>query len=709
MPVGPSVPRQDLRLVLPVVVVWIVLAGPGIPGAVRVCAVLTPVVLACVFALSALRARSRRRRHERGRRGGRATPPPRSSRAWSAHRWLACDILVLTVLAACVAVLRRSSVHRASEGPGSAVAAFWPDPVGSGAAALRSGFLAVVSTLPGRGPGLIAGMSVGETGAIRDDLSEAMNAASLGHLTAVSGANCIVATWLGVGAGALLGAGRRGRLLAGAAALVGFVLLVGPQPSVLRAAGMLSLVLVARFIGLKAGGVSVLAAAVLVLVLCAPTLATDIGFGMSVSATAGLIVFAPALGDGLSRFLPSWLSAAIAVPVAAQLACLPWLLLLGSGASLGAIVANLCVAPVSAIVTVVGLLACLSAAVPPLATALSLIAWPFTEWTALVARFFAANPLGPVPWPSGGVGVASAAVLAIAAAAAVLSPAGRAGIAMVAIGAAVAVSGGVAGVRLGVDASLPSEWAMVACDVGQGDGLVFRDGGDVLVVDVGRYAAPMLDCLERLGVSRISALIVTHWDADHAGAAAEVATALGPASVFSGRSAPGTPDFDAVEAAGFEVEQIVAGEVVRAGAVTASILSPQPGSRGNDNQASVVALVRAGGVTTLALADVDEGVQLGLLGAIPQGVDVLKMAHHGSADFSAALTRRVAAPLAVVSVGAGNPYGHPRAEAIDAAGRAGSVVARTDRDGRVVVFKRDGSLGLWCERGREQMTEPELD
>lgn len=664
--------RHDFRLVPGAGAVWVIAATPTVPVVVGVGVVVVVVVALVVAVWTRLVGRLR-----------------------TTRRGMVADLAVVSALAAWAALLRGGSPS--SNGGASVAAAL----IGDGAVAMRSQLAAIAGSFAGGGPGLIAGMSVGDISEISPSLNESMIAASLGHITAVSGANCIVATGIAVGVAAACGAARRLRLVVGLCALVGFVFLVGPQPTVLRAGAMVGLVLIARLFGWAAGGISVLSATVIVLLLIDPGLGTHIGFGLSVSATVGLVLLSRPLAHGLERWLPSWLAQMTALPIAAQIACLPLLVVLGSGISLGSVLANVLAAPVTGPVTVIGVIACLFAGwLSPLAWLLCALAWPMTEWVAAVASFFASHPLLRLAWPEGGIGVAAAGGLALLGVAAALWRAGRRGITSLAVVTAIATSGTVVGSAIGVDATLPATWSAVACDVGQGDGLVFRSGEAVMLVDVGHDGDSMLECLARLQVKHVDALVITHWDTDHAGGAARVANRIRPAAVFSSTNAPGTASFDELVDAGVTVRGVARGDSIDVGGIHAGVLWPPAGYSGSDNDAAVVLAVTAGGTSTLALSDVGEDIQNQLLGDVQAGqFDVLKVSHHGSADFSEALYARVAAPVALVSVGEDNRYGHPRATALAALVLAGSRVGRTDMSGTLVVSAANGGVRLWCASG----------
>jgi len=113
------------------------------------------------------------------------------------------------------------------------------------------------------------------------------------------------------------------------------------------------------------------------------------------------------------------------------------------------------------------------------------------------------------------------------------------------------------------------------------------------------------------------------------------------------------------------------------------------------NNASVVLLVRTRGLSLLLTGDVEPEAQRLLLARGGLGrVDVLKVAHHGSANQEPQLLRTVRPRIAVISVGADNDYGHPAPRTLAALRRAGALVGRTDRDGTVLVAGSGSSVRL---------------
>src|SRR5699024_6273574 len=267
------------------------------------------------------------------------------------------------------------------------------DPVGWRArvADMRAGLAELSADLPPAGRGLVPGIALGDTRALPAALAEDMRTVGLTHLTAISGAH--VALLLAVLMVLLLWAPRWLRAAAGAVALVGFVALVRPEGSVLRAAVMGGVLLLGLALRRPRSGLPALCVAVIVLLAADPWISRSYGFALSVAATAGLLLLAPSLTARLSEWLPRALAAAIAIPLSAQLACLPVLVLLQPRLPVYGVLANVLAAPVVAPATVLGVLAALVGPVAPEAALVCVHAASWcAEWIAVVARAGAALP-----------------------------------------------------------------------------------------------------------------------------------------------------------------------------------------------------------------------------------------------------------------------------------------------------------------------------
>ncbi|HEU4676680.1 MAG TPA: ComEC/Rec2 family competence protein, partial [Motilibacteraceae bacterium] len=425
----------------------------------------------------------------------------------------------------------------------------------------------------------------------------------------------------------------------------------------------------------------------------------------------------------LARRAAGGLALALAVPAAAQAVCGPITVLLAPQVSLAAVPANLLVAPAVAPATLLGVLAALvsplSAGVAGLLGRLAAVpAW----WIVHVALTAAALPGASLPWPGGVPGAVAlagatlAAVLLAGPAARLLARAAAIRPAATALGAAVTL---LAVLLVVLPARLaprwpPAGWVLAACDVGQGDALVLpTTPGAAVVVDTGPDPAAVDRCLHRLRITRVERVVLTHDHADHA---------EGLPGVLRGRRVGevvvGPLDEPAQEArrltawaaaAHVPLRRARVGEQLGDGPLSLLVLAP-PAAIHEDsapNNSSLVLLAVRSGVRSLLTGDVEPPAQAALLrtldadgdGRLDAGpVDVLKVPHHGSVHQLPALLAETGARLAVISVGAGNDYGHPAPATVGLLRADGARVLRTDQDGTVLVLGPEAHLGVATER-----------
>ena len=279
-----------------------------------------------------------------------------------------------------------------------------PGPLQSAAGGLRTGLAdSAARTLPDRPAGLLPGLVVGDTSAMDPALTAQFRRAGLSHLTAVSGANVAIMVALVLWPLRARGTDRRVQAAVAAVAIVGFVVLARPGASVLRAAVMGGVALLALASGRSRAAVPALAAAVVVLLLVQPSLAGDAGFALSVAATAAIVLLSPSWSRSLRRRnVPRPVADALAVSAAAGLVTAPLVAALSGLVSVVSLPANLLAAPAVAPATVLGLLAALVSAVSPAtADVLTWLAgWP-VRWLVVVAEQAAAVPDGATGWPVG--------------------------------------------------------------------------------------------------------------------------------------------------------------------------------------------------------------------------------------------------------------------------------------------------------------------
>ncbi|MBM7490329.1 competence protein ComEC [Micromonospora luteifusca] len=571
------------------------------------------------------------------------------------------------------------------------------------AGTLRAGLQRACAPLPDDPGGLLPGLVVGDTSRLPPAVEEDFRATGMTHLNAVSGSNVAIV----VGAVLLLARwARAGPWLAVGlcgVALVGFVILVRPSPSVVRAATMGAIGLAALAAGRPRAALPALAAAVTVLVLVDPELAGDPGFALSVLATGGLLLLAPRWRDGLRRRgVPPGLAEALAVPAAAQLACGPVVAGISGTVSLVAVPANLLAVPAIAPATVLGVLAAIVSPIWPAGAEFVawLASWP-AWWLVVIARQGARLPGGTLPWPGGVPGALLLTVLTVALLVAVRRPLVRRLVAVVGVAAVL----GALPVRLAAAGWPPPGWVVVACAVGQGDALVLPVGsGRAVVVDAGPEPGAVDGCLRRLGVREVPLLVVSHFHADHVGGVAGVFRGRRVDSVLVPSSTDPESGRDLVRAAATAgraaLLTTVAGARHPIGGVDLVVLGPPyplAGTRSDPNNNSLVLRATVAGVRILLPGDAETEEQHALLTRTTPDqlrADVLKVAHHGSAYQDPSFLDAVRPAVALVPVGSGNTYGHPNPGLLARLSRGGTRVLRTDTDGDLAALRIDDGLAV---------------
>ncbi|MGO3886548.1 MAG: ComEC/Rec2 family competence protein, partial [Mycetocola sp.] len=554
-------------------------------------------------------------------------------------------------------------------------------------ATLRTAFSELSDRLPGDGGALLPGLAIGDDSAVDDGLRDSMVTSGLSHLTAVSGANCAVVVGLAMMAATALGAARRWRVTAGVCALALFVVLVTPEPSVLRAAVMALVVLIAVASGRAGHTLSALGGAIGLCLFLNPWLIREYGFLLSVASTLALVTLAGPLTRWGSSRMPRVVAAGLAVPLAAQLACQPIIVILDPALSVGTVPANILAAPAAPIATVLGLMACLSGPVFPwLSAGFAALAWAPSAWIGLCARTIGAMDSLRLPLPAGvGAVVFSGLLLACVVGIVVCSRSGavRARATCAVLLAALCASAVVVALvrPMLVVAAVPRDWQIFACDVGQGDAVLVRDSNHIALVDTGPERSGIKQCLQQAGVDRLSVLVLSHFDADHVGGFAELIGRTDRVLMPPESHARSRLIADSFLRAGSAVDLVSRGSHGAVGSALWSVHWPRDdGSRRWDgNDSSVVLSFDLPSGRAVFLGDTAAGSQRALARAAPEllaPVAWVKVAHHGSADQDAALYSSMRAAAAFIGVGADNDYGHPRQAAMDMLGSA--TIVRSD-------------------------------
>lgn len=504
---------------------------------------------------------------------------------------------------------------------------------------------------------LLAGFLIGDIADLPRSDTESLRRAGLTHFVAVSGSNVALvlgAWWLVLGP---IGAGNRIRAVTGLVVLLVFVVATRWESSVIRAATMAAIVLGGRAAGVPVAAWTALGGAIAILLAISGDLAYDVGFQLSVAATAGVLLGSRLWSDRSPRVL--W--AALAATVSAQLAVVPLLLLHFGTVPLLSPLANLVAAP---LVTVATALAGIGVVInwdAPL-----LLAEQAARGVLQVARVAG-------EWPQ--LGPAESLVAAMAAGLAWktrLRPAIVGAVAIVAVAAA-------------IPPGPPAVPTITFLDVGQGDAVLVRDpSGAAILVDGGREPDVLHRALRRYGLARIDLLVATHGDADHAGGLVglEEVVEIGRLWVPANQDlADILPDIIlAMTENGVPVDTIEAGRTARLGEFEVAVLGPQR-RYAKENDGSVVLWITARGRSTLLPGDI-EAVAQGELE--PLRPDLLLVPHHGSSSTDLNWLADTVGPTAVISVGE-NGYGHPDPGVVATLEAASTGVMMTLEEGDISV------------------------
>ena len=525
-----------------------------------------------------------------------------------------------------------------------------------GARRARSRIVQELDTSRSQGRALLAGFLIGDVSELTDVSNEHMRRAGLSHYVAVSGSNvALFLAVLFVVAGPL-GWGARRRSIIGVCGLAFFVTLIGPDPSVIRAAAMAAIVLIAQAFSLRPSIWTVMGAGVTVLLLVAPELAFALGFQLSVAATAGVVAGARLFPN----IRPRWIGATLGASVAAQVAVAPILLASVGSVPLWSPAANVIAAPFVMAATSLG----------GVGTILGIDL--LIGMAAATARIVLgiASVASPLPQLDAGGVVVVVAVVGVVAVKRVRPLATVVAAAMLAV-SSVPWTGATAGP------------ALIALDVGQGDAvLLIGTRGETVLVDGGPSGIELLDGLDRHGIRSVDLLIVTHAHRDHYGGLDDLIDRVSVGVMWYVPSPTQSQDFERFVAAASQRTMVVTPSVGshRVGSIQLGVIGPTR-RYSSVNDQSIVVVATYASTTVLLTGDIEEVAQADIP---PPSVSIIKIPHHGSATSNLGWLVDTGALVAIVSVGE-NAFGHPAPDIVSGLEDSGMVVHRTDLEGDVVV------------------------
>ncbi|HEX6688595.1 MAG TPA: ComEC/Rec2 family competence protein [Solirubrobacterales bacterium] len=583
--------------------------------------------------------------------------------------------------------------------------------------------------MPPREAALARGFVLGEDDEVDSSTREDFRRSGLSHLLAVSGQNVALLALLAMPLLAALGMPLRTRLVWVLGLIAFYVPLAGAGPSIQRAGIMGALSLLATLAGRPASRLYALLIAAVVLLALEPGIAADAGWQLSFAAVLGILLLAGSIRAGIVARIGShgWrrpLAEAAAMTIAAGVATAPLIAFRFEAVSTMTLIANLLALPAVAPAMWLGMLSAVAGQAPGVPVeALNALNAPLLAYIAQVAAW-----CGRPSWAylhvrlgSGGLiatYVAIAATIALIARlnrlrriaalrrrpdSAVDRPqdghtvrlaARRLGIAALLLAAVASALGWPSGNGAGATDTPPAGLRISVLDVGQGDAILLQPRrAPAVLVDGGPPGDGLVAKLRAAGVRQLGAAIVTHDQADHAGGVHELLGAMPVGQILYG--VLGRQLLAAASAARVPARRIAEGTALRSGVLRLDVLWPPAelltGShRGEDpNRLALVMRARWRRFSMLLTADAEaETTPID-----PGPIDVLKVAHHGSDDAGLDdLLDRTRPRLAVISAGAGNPFGHPTAATLATLDAHGVPVMRTDRDGTIAIDVGPDSL-----------------
>ena len=546
---------------------------------------------------------------------------------------------------------------------------------------------------------LIPGMVLGDTAKQSLEFKTAMKRSGLMHLVAVSGANFAIVSSFVLWCMRFFFTRMKLRLSATAIALICFIALVRPSPSVLRAAAMAAVLLIAQGTNRGRDSLPALGFAIGAVVVGDPWQARDAGFALSVMATAGLLLFAPVVIERFSRYMPEKLAQGLAPPIAAIVFCSPVLVSLSGYLSPISILANLLAAPAVGPITILGFIAALASPVAPVITSalMWLIRFP-AGFIAAVATWSAQFPV--LTLRTGIIGFLMVAVFTLSM---WLFKKYRRGISITVLALILSLTW--------MQRWPAGDWSVANCDVGQGDSMVLNLGNHrAIVIDVGPDPVAEDRCLKALGVNEISLLILSHFHADHVGGLSGAINKRVVSQLWISTNAQPVMESSHVFDMMKNVEIVLPqrGFSAQVGEFTIKVLWPaigthvfasMPGDGSAVNNSSIATLISSTNFTLFAGGDLEPPVQHELIADLAR-VDIYKVCHHGSRYQDLDLMAALHPHVAVISVGATNMYGHPAVQTIDALARLGARIVRTDISGSISIIARNHRLSIRTSKGR---------
>jgi len=535
---------------------------------------------------------------------------------------------------------------------------------------------------------------LGDTSDIDYETNTALKVSGIRHVIAVSGLHVSIIFSL-----IYLLAGKKRVLTAviGIPAVILFAALAGFTPSVTRACIMQILMMLALLFDKDYDPPTALAFAVLVMLIANPMTVGSISFQLSVSCMIGIFLFAERIYNWLtgSRYfgkgkgkLSTWICGSVSITLSTMVTTIPLTAYYFGTVSLIGIATNLLTLWAITVIFYGIMLVCVLGYIfLPMAQLFgSILGW-LIRYVVAAAAVMASVPMGAVYTKS--VYIVFWLVFAYALLTVFLVIRRK----PVALYSGLVLCGLCVAVALSWVEPLMGECRVTMLDVGQGQAILLQSEGKSFLVDCGgdydtRAADVAAETLLSQGIQKLDGVILTHYDRDHAGGVPNLLTRVGAENLFL----PYAEDTDGL---GVRLQNMSPAAVhsvrddVKISFGSAEITIFAPVSYNSGNESSMCVLFRTENCAILIVGDRSEKTERMLLERrdLPE-LDVLVAGHHGSkTSTSIELLEETKPEYVFISVGKGNPYGHPAQQIIDRLLDFGCKILRTDEHG-TVIFRR---------------------
>ena len=538
---------------------------------------------------------------------------------------------------------------------------------------------------------LVRVLILGDSSQLPGEVRRGLRSAGLAHLVALSGLH--VGLLIGTALMVLFWAPLAVRLPVALVLALGYVVLAGARPSLVRATLMMSALFVGWLLRRPPQPLNVLAWVSGAMVLYEPQITRDLGFQLTVVATAGILVLSPHLEKRWTAF-PDIVRRPLSVSVAAHIAVLPWSLSVFHLATPWSPLWNLLMVPWAGVSLACAFFWALASISIPivgdlLGHALEVLSMPLMIFGSAPPQVLGAAPVSMAWWVSSTLALLLALLLM--------------GDTRMRLGSAVVLV--VMFAHLSDRSREDPE--LILLDVGQGEAILLRDRGESLLIDGGGWRRGdiaqriLLPSLTNLGVSHIEGMILSHPDQDHCDGLLSLVSFMRVKKVYL--SAGWFEDscaFDLMTRAGPQVRVLWRNENVEFGRWRLHVVHPAAGDRVGRNSRSLVLFAEAEGLRVLLTGDLEAAGERRVMAALDsagfQSVDILKVGHHGSNTSTTGVwLERLQPRLALISSGLGNRYGHPDSRVLKRLRDRQILTLRTDRMGAIrIAVGPGGSLRI---------------